>query len=81
MTLSDAETQAFGIPGVRGSVDTFKRRGLFGLNEFRDAEKLRKRVTDRIESATFPEKNEEELDPFMHMGTLGVVTSSRAGIV
>ncbi|KAG8905199.1 NADH:ubiquinone oxidoreductase, partial [Tulasnella sp. 417] len=58
-----AETQTFGIPGV-------KEHSCF-LKELPDAEKLRERVMDCIESAAFPDQSEAEVDRLMHMIVVG----------
>ncbi|KAG8905734.1 NADH:ubiquinone oxidoreductase [Tulasnella sp. 403] len=58
-----AETQTFGIPGV-------KEHSCF-LKELPDAEKLRERVMDCIESAAFPDQSEQEVDRLMHMIVVG----------
>ncbi|KAG8936679.1 NADH:ubiquinone oxidoreductase [Tulasnella sp. 418] len=58
-----AETQTFGIPGV-------KEHSCF-LKEIPDAEKLRERVMDCIESAAFPDQSQEEVDRLMHMVIVG----------
>ncbi|KAG9010273.1 NADH:ubiquinone oxidoreductase [Tulasnella sp. 427] len=58
-----AETQTFGIPGV-------KEHSCF-LKELPDAERLRERVMDCIESAAFPDQSEQEVDRLMHMIVVG----------
>ncbi|KAG8842705.1 NADH:ubiquinone oxidoreductase [Tulasnella sp. 330] len=58
-----SEVQTFGIPGV-------KEHSNF-LKELPDAEKLRDRVMDCIETAAFPDQTPEEVDRLMHMIVVG----------
>ncbi|KAI9222114.1 pyridine nucleotide-disulfide oxidoreductase-domain-containing protein [Blastocladiella britannica] len=58
-----AESQTFGIPGV-------KEHGLF-LKELSDARKIRTRLMDVIETAGFPGQPEEEINRLLHMVVVG----------
>lgn len=58
-----AETQTFGIPGV-------KEHACF-MKELHDAEKMQKRFLDCVESAAFPGQSDEEKDRLLHMVVVG----------
>ena len=58
-----AETATFGIPGV-------KEHACF-LKEIWDAQKIRTRVMDSIETANFPGQTPEEVDRLLHMVVVG----------
>ncbi|KAI5816349.1 hypothetical protein BZA77DRAFT_247082 [Pyronema omphalodes] len=58
-----AESATFGIPGV-------KEHACF-LKEISDAQKIRKKVMDCIESAMFREQSQEEKDRLLHMVVVG----------
>lgn len=58
-----AENQTFGIPGV-------KENACF-LKETWDAEKIRTRLMDCIETATFKGQSEEEMKRLLHMVVVG----------
>ncbi|EOD49693.1 hypothetical protein GTA08_BOTSDO01517 [Neofusicoccum parvum] len=58
-----AENATFGIPGVR-------EHGLF-LKEVGDAQKIRKRIMDCCETATFKDQNAEEVKRLLHMVVVG----------
>ncbi|CAH7685059.1 NADH dehydrogenase [Phakopsora pachyrhizi] len=58
-----AENNTFGIPGV-------KEHGCF-LKELKDAEKIRTRLMDCIETATFKDQAPEEVDRLLHMVVVG----------
>ncbi|KAF7313817.1 Mitochondrial external NADH dehydrogenase [Mycena chlorophos] len=58
-----AETQTFGIPGV-------KEHACF-MKELNDAEKFQRRFLDCLESAAFPGQSEEEIDRLLHMVVVG----------
>ncbi|KAI0275857.1 FAD/NAD-P-binding domain-containing protein [Russula aff. rugulosa BPL654] len=58
-----AETQTFGIPGV-------KEHACF-MKEIQDAEKFKRRFMDCVESAGFPGQREEEIERLLHMVVVG----------
>jgi len=58
-----AETQTFGIPGV-------KEHACF-MKELQDAEKMQDRFLDCVESAGFPGQTEEEIERLLHMVVVG----------
>ncbi|THH16304.1 hypothetical protein EW146_g4320 [Bondarzewia mesenterica] len=58
-----AETQTFGIPGV-------KENALF-MKEIQDAERMKRRFMDCIESSGFPGQSDEEIDRLLHMVVVG----------
>ncbi|KAK6508205.1 NADH:ubiquinone oxidoreductase [Arthrobotrys conoides] len=58
-----AENATFGIPGV-------KEHACF-LKEIGDAQQIRKKVMDCIETATFKDQTEEEKDRLLHMVVVG----------
>jgi len=58
-----AETQTFGIPGV-------KEHACF-MKEIQDADKFKRRFMDCIESAGFPGQREEEIERLLHMVVVG----------
>ncbi|KAJ8584437.1 NADH dehydrogenase [Rhizopogon salebrosus TDB-379] len=58
-----AETQTFGIPGV-------KEHACF-MKELHDAEKVQRRFLDCVESAAFPGQSDEEKDRLLHMVVVG----------
>ncbi|OKL55921.1 External alternative NADH-ubiquinone oxidoreductase, mitochondrial [Talaromyces atroroseus] len=58
-----AENATFGIPGVR-------EHSCF-LKEVGDAQKIRKRIMDCVETATFKDQTEEEVKRLLHMVVVG----------
>ncbi|KXX75546.1 External alternative NADH-ubiquinone oxidoreductase, mitochondrial [Madurella mycetomatis] len=58
-----AENATFGIPGVR-------EHSCF-LKEIGDAQKIRKRIMDCVETAAFKDQPPEEIDRLMHMVVVG----------
>lgn len=58
-----AENATFGIPGV-------KEHGLF-LKEVGDAQKIRKRIMDCCETATFKDQSIDEVKRLLHMVVVG----------
>ncbi|KAF2863173.1 FAD/NAD(P)-binding domain-containing protein [Piedraia hortae CBS 480.64] len=58
-----AENATFGIPGVR-------EYGNF-LKEVGDAQKIRKRIMDCVETATFKDQSPEEIKRLLHMVVVG----------
>lgn len=58
-----AESQTFGIKGVR-------EYGCF-LKEVWDAQKIRTKLMDCIETAAFPGQTPEEIDRLLHMVVVG----------
>ncbi|KAF8269448.1 FAD/NAD-P-binding domain-containing protein [Lactarius quietus] len=58
-----AETQTFGIPGV-------KEHACF-MKEIQDAERFKRRFMDCVESAGFPGQREEEIERLLHMVVVG----------
>lgn len=58
-----AENATFGIPGVR-------EHGCF-LKEVGDAQKIRKRIMDCCETATFKDQSPEEIKRLLHMVVVG----------
>ncbi|OCL09417.1 external NADH-ubiquinone oxidoreductase 1 mitochondrial precursor [Glonium stellatum] len=58
-----AENATFGIPGVR-------EHGLF-LKEVGDAQRIRKRIMDCCETATFKDQDPEEIKRLLHMVVVG----------
>ena len=58
-----AENATFGIPGVR-------EHGCF-LKEVADAQKIRKRIMDCCETATFKDQSPEEVSRLLHMVVVG----------
>ncbi|KAI6914109.1 external NADH-ubiquinone oxidoreductase-like protein [Hortaea werneckii] len=58
-----AENATFGIPGV-------KEHGCF-LKEVNDAQKIRKRIMDCVETATFKDQTPEEVRRLLHMVVVG----------
>ncbi|KAK3680100.1 NADH:ubiquinone oxidoreductase [Recurvomyces mirabilis] len=58
-----AENATFGIPGVR-------ENGCF-LKEVGDAQKIRKRIMDCVETATFKDQSPEEVKRLLHMVVVG----------
>jgi len=58
-----AENATFGIPGVR-------EHGCF-LKEVNDAQKIRKRIMDCCETATFKDQDPEEVKRLLHMVVVG----------
>lgn len=58
-----AENATFGIPGV-------KEHGCF-LKEVGDAQKIRKRIMDCCETATFKDQSPEEVQRLLHMVVVG----------
>ncbi|CAE6500683.1 unnamed protein product [Rhizoctonia solani] len=58
-----AETQTFGIPGVREHACFMK--------ELQDAEKLRTTIMDCIESAAFKDQSDDEIDRLLHCVVVG----------
>ncbi|KAI0027833.1 NADH dehydrogenase [Vararia minispora EC-137] len=58
-----AETQTFGIPGVQEHACFMK--------EINDAENMKRRFMDCIETAAFPGQSKEEIDRLLHMVVVG----------
>ena len=58
-----AENATFGIPGVR-------EHGCF-LKEVPDAQKIRKRIMDCVETATFKDQSPDEVKRLLHMVVVG----------
>jgi len=58
-----AENATFGIPGVR-------EHSCF-LKEIGDAQNIRKRIMDCVETAAFKDQSPEEIDRLMHMVVVG----------
>ncbi|TAQ86864.1 hypothetical protein B7494_g4830 [Chlorociboria aeruginascens] len=58
-----AENATFGIPGV-------KEHGLF-LKEIGDAQQIRKRIMDCVETANFKDQTPEEVQRLLHMVVVG----------
>ena len=58
-----AENATFGIPGV-------KEHGCF-LKEVGDAQRIRKRIMDCVETATFKDQSPEEVSRLLHMVVVG----------
>ncbi|KAI0999378.1 External alternative NADH-ubiquinone oxidoreductase [Podosphaera aphanis] len=58
-----AENATFGIPGVR-EYSCF-------LKEIGDAQQIRKKIMDCVESATFKDQSPEEVDRLLHMVVVG----------
>lgn len=58
-----AENATFGIPGVR-------EHSCF-LKEVNDAQKIRKRIMDCVETATFKDQSPEEIKRLLHMVVVG----------
>ena len=58
-----AENATFGIPGVR-------EHGLF-LKEVADAQAIRKRIMDCVETASFKDQSDEERKRLLHMVVVG----------
>ncbi|KAH9026835.1 FAD/NAD-P-binding domain-containing protein [Lactarius pseudohatsudake] len=58
-----AETQTFGIPGV-------KEHACF-MKEIQDAERFKRRFMDCVETAGFPGQKEEEIERLLHMAVVG----------
>ncbi|KAI9457622.1 NADH dehydrogenase, partial [Lactarius psammicola] len=58
-----AETQTFGIPGV-------KEHACF-MKEIQDAERFKRRFMDCVESAGFPGQSEVEIERLLHMVVVG----------
>ncbi|KAK3302257.1 pyridine nucleotide-disulfide oxidoreductase-domain-containing protein [Chaetomium strumarium] len=58
-----AENATFGIPGVR-------EHSCF-LKEIGDAQKIRKRIMDCVETAAFKDQSAEEIDRLLHMVVVG----------
>ncbi|KAI0300101.1 NADH dehydrogenase [Multifurca ochricompacta] len=58
-----AQTQTFGIPGVKEHASFMK--------EIQDAEKFKRRFMDCVESAGFPGQSEEEINRLLHMVVVG----------
>ncbi|KAF2014889.1 FAD/NAD(P)-binding domain-containing protein [Aaosphaeria arxii CBS 175.79] len=58
-----AENATFGIPGVR-------EHGLF-LKEVGDAQRIRNRIMDCCETATFKDQNDDEIKRLLHMVVVG----------
>ncbi|KAL2156254.1 hypothetical protein VTH82DRAFT_999 [Thermothelomyces myriococcoides] len=58
-----AENATFGIPGVR-------EHSCF-LKEIGDAQKIRKRIMDCVETAAFKDQTPEEIDRLLHMVVVG----------
>ncbi|KAL2181534.1 uncharacterized protein P884DRAFT_234315 [Thermothelomyces heterothallicus CBS 202.75] len=58
-----AENATFGIPGVR-------EHSCF-LKEIGDAQKIRKRIMDCVETAAFKDQSPEEIDRLLHMVVVG----------
>ncbi|KAK0661242.1 putative external mitochondrial NADH-ubiquinone oxidoreductase 1 precursor [Cercophora samala] len=58
-----AENATFGIPGVR-------EHSCF-LKEIGDAQRIRKRIMDCVETAAFKDQSPEEIDRLMHMVVVG----------
>ncbi|KAF2733907.1 FAD/NAD(P)-binding domain-containing protein [Polyplosphaeria fusca] len=58
-----AENATFGIPGVR-------ENGLF-LKEVSDAQRIRKRIMDCVETATFKDQSPDEVKRLLHMVVVG----------
>ncbi|KAF8598884.1 FAD/NAD-P-binding domain-containing protein [Ceratobasidium sp. AG-I] len=58
-----AETQTFGIPGVRENSCFMK--------ELSDAERLRTQIMDCIESAAFKDQSDDEIDRLLHTVVVG----------
>jgi len=58
-----AENATFGIPGVR-------EHSCF-LKEIGDAQKIRKRIMDCVETAMFKDQSPEEIDRLLHMVVVG----------
>ncbi|KAK4137262.1 FAD/NAD(P)-binding domain-containing protein [Trichocladium antarcticum] len=58
-----AENATFGIPGVR-------ENSCF-LKEIGDAQRIRKRIMDCVETAAFKDQSPEEVDRLMHMVVVG----------
>jgi NADH:ubiquinone reductase (non-electrogenic) len=58
-----AENSTFGIPGVR-------EHSCF-LKEIGDAQQIRKRIMDCVETATFKDQSPEEIDRLLHMVVVG----------
>ncbi|KAJ2615182.1 NADH:ubiquinone oxidoreductase [Coemansia sp. RSA 1365] len=63
------------VVGVGGTVNTFGTPGVEQhacfLKEMRDARKIRRRLMDSIESASFDDISEEERDRLLHMVVVG----------
>ncbi|KDN34951.1 hypothetical protein RSAG8_12002, partial [Rhizoctonia solani AG-8 WAC10335] len=59
-----AETQTFGIPGVR-------ENACLSLTQLHDAEKLRTTIMDCIESAAFKDQSDDEIDRLLHCIVVG----------
>ncbi|KAH7926603.1 NDE2, mitochondrial external NADH dehydrogenase [Leucogyrophana mollusca] len=58
-----AETQTFGIPGV-------KEHACF-MKELHDAERMQRQFLDCVESAAFPGQSDDEKDRLLHMVVVG----------
>ncbi|EGN94415.1 NDE2, mitochondrial external NADH dehydrogenase [Serpula lacrymans var. lacrymans S7.3] len=58
-----AETQTFGIPGV-------KKHACF-MKELHDAERMQRQFMDCVESAAFPGQSDQEIDRLLHMVVVG----------
>jgi NADH:ubiquinone reductase (non-electrogenic) len=58
-----AETQTFGIPGV-------KEHSCF-MKELSDAERMQRQFMDCVETAAFPGQSQEEIDRLLHMIVVG----------
>ena len=58
-----AETQTFGIPGV-------KENAVF-MKELQDAEKMQRRFMDCLETAAFPGQSKEEIERLLHVVVVG----------
>lgn len=58
-----AENNTFGIPGV-------KEHGCF-LKELEDAEKIRRKLMDCVETASFKDQADHEVDRLLHMVVVG----------
>ncbi|CAH0018202.1 unnamed protein product [Clonostachys rhizophaga] len=58
-----AENSTFGIPGVR-------ENSCF-LKEIDDAQRIRKKIMDCVETAAFKDQSEEDIDRLMHMVVVG----------
>ncbi|KAL2136132.1 hypothetical protein VTI74DRAFT_5355 [Chaetomium olivicolor] len=58
-----AENATFGIPGVR-------EHSCF-LKEIGDAQRIRKRIMDCVETAAFKDQSQEEIDRLLHMVVVG----------
>ncbi|KAJ2163197.1 NADH:ubiquinone oxidoreductase [Coemansia sp. RSA 552] len=63
------------VVGVGGTVNTFGTPGVSEhacfLKEMRDARKIRRRLMDAVESASFDDISEEERDRLLHMVVVG----------